>query len=56
MFFLEDDDDFILPEGPIQSPWIEYIMQAFAMSFARVGVDDLALKSQKQVKEYFKEL
>lgn len=39
-FFFENDDDFVIVEGMLQSPWIEYILQLFAQSFTRIGVDN----------------
>ncbi len=39
-FFFENEDDFVIIEGMVQSPWIEYILQMFAHSFIRIGVDN----------------
>lgn len=39
-FFFENNDDFIILEGRVKSPWIEYILQMFANSFTRIGVDN----------------
>lgn len=39
-FFFENEDDFVIIEGKVQSPWIEYILQMFAHSFIRIGVDN----------------
>lgn len=39
-FFFDNDDDFVIVEGLLQSPWIEYVLQMFAHSFTRIGVDN----------------
>lgn len=39
-FFFESDSDFVIAETVIKSPWIEYILQMFANSFMRIGVDN----------------
>ncbi len=39
-FFFENEDDFVVLSNTISSPWIEYIMQHFAHSFIRIGVDN----------------
>lgn len=33
-------DDISLPVGKLKSPWIEHLMQNFAMLFSRIGVKD----------------
>ena len=33
-------DDFIIADSVVESPWIEYILQLFANSFMRIGVDN----------------
>ena len=37
-FFFEPPDDFVIFGECIKSPWIEYLMQKFAFSFTRIGV------------------
>lgn len=39
-FFFESDSDFVIAENVIESPWIEYVLQMFANSFMRIGVDN----------------
>lgn len=39
-FFFDSDSDFVIAENEIVSPWIEYVMQMFANSFMRIGVDN----------------
>lgn len=39
-FFFEDANDFVIFDGVIKSPWIEYMMQRFANFFARIGIDN----------------
>ena len=38
-FFWLDNDDYVVVDGCVDSPWIEYLLQAFAFSFMRIGVD-----------------
>lgn len=38
-FFLEGPEDIVVFDNEIRSPWIEHLMQNFAMSFIRIGVD-----------------
>lgn len=38
-YWLSNEDDFVIMDKPICSPWIEYLMQNFANSFVRIGVD-----------------
>lgn len=40
IFFFEDEEDFVIAENIVKSPWIENILQAFANSFIRIGVDN----------------
>ena len=40
LFFFENECDFVMADGIITSPWIEYILQLFAHSFIRIGVDN----------------
>ena len=40
LFFFENMDDFIIADSVVESPWIEYILQLFANSFMRIGVDN----------------
>ena len=40
LFFFENESDFVMADGIITSPWIEYILQLFAHSFIRIGVDN----------------
>ena len=49
MFFLENDE-YVNSIGIVKSPWIEHMVQAFAYSFARVGVDNA---SSDEVDEFF---
>ena len=39
-FFFDSDSDFVIAENVIVSPWIEYVLQMFANSFMRIGVDN----------------
>lgn len=39
-FFFDSDSDFVIVEDVIESPWIEYLLQMFANSFMRIGVDN----------------
>ena len=39
-FFFDSDSDFVIAENVIASPWIEYVLQMFANSFMRIGVDN----------------
>ena len=39
-FFFDSDSDFVIAEDVIVSPWIEYVLQMFANSFMRIGVDN----------------
>ena len=39
LFFFEKED-FVIVEGIIKSPWIEYLLQHFSHSFGRIGVDN----------------
>lgn len=48
-FFFENEDDFIIIEGMVKSPWIEYILQMFAHSFIRIGVDNA---SQDEIEKF----
>lgn len=50
-FFLENDG-YALALDVVKSPWIEHLVQAFAYSFARVGVDNA---SQEEVDGYFEQ-
>jgi hypothetical protein len=49
-FFLESSDDFVTIIGEIKSPWIEWLLQKFGLSFMRIGVDDI---KKDDVVEYF---
>lgn len=40
LFFFENESDFVMADDIITSPWIEYILQLFAHSFIRIGVDN----------------
>ncbi|ARK80125.1 hypothetical protein BOC40_06590 [Burkholderia pseudomallei] len=35
-----DADDYALPVAKLASPWIEHLMQNFALLFSRIGVRD----------------
>ncbi|BAL27083.1 hypothetical protein [Azoarcus sp. KH32C] len=35
-----NEDDMALPVGKLKSPWIEHLMQNFALLFSRIGVKD----------------
>jgi len=52
-FFFEKEDDFVIIEHVITSPWIEYMMQAFANSFTRIGVDNA---TNYEVEKYFNDI
>lgn len=54
-FFFENDDDFIIVEGLLQSPWIEYVLQLFAYSFTRIGVDNASKEEIEAFCNYFLE-
>ena len=43
-YFLESDDDFVIFDGQIDSPWIEHLLQNFSSAFARIGVETLSNK------------
>lgn len=49
IFFFEDKDDFVIADSIIKSPWIEYVLQQFAYSFIRIGVDNA---NEYEAKEY----
>ncbi|MDN0032241.1 hypothetical protein QVN85_04935 [Oscillibacter valericigenes] len=49
-FFLESKNDFATSEETIKSPWIEWLLQRFALSFMRIGVEDV---DKDKVDEYF---
>ena len=38
-FLLTSDPGYAIAEGEVTSPWLEYVMQHFANSFIRIGVD-----------------
>lgn len=38
-FWLNSDDDFVICESNILSPWREHLMQRFSHSFCRIGLD-----------------
>ena len=38
-FFFLYDPGYSMVEATIQSPWVEYLLQRFANTFIRVGVD-----------------
>ncbi|CRY45830.1 hypothetical protein Y045_4624 [Burkholderia pseudomallei MSHR2451] len=42
------DDDFAMPLGRMKSPWIEHLMQNFALLFSRIGVTDNDFKDVKK--------
>ena len=39
-FFFESESDFVIAESLVTSPWIEYVLQMFANSFIRIGVEN----------------
>ena len=39
-FFFENKNDFLIIDSIVESPWIEYLLQLFANSFTRIGVDN----------------
>lgn len=49
-FFFDGKDDFVIIEGVIGSPWIEYVLQQFAHSFIRIGVDNA---TTTEISEYY---
>lgn len=49
IFFFENKDDFVIADNIIESPWIEYVLQMFAHSFIRIGVDNAF---DYEIKEY----
>lgn len=49
-FYFQDESDFVICEGIIESPWIEYIMQHFAISFMRIGVDNA---TQNEIDDFY---
>ncbi len=53
IFFFENKDDFVIADNIIKSPWIEYILQLFAHSFIRIGVDNAL---DYEIKEYCKKI
>ena len=38
-FYFESESDFVELTEPIQSPWIEHLMQNFSNTFSRIGVN-----------------
>lgn len=38
-YWLNDENDFVMKEGVIKSPWCELLLQRFALDFIRIGVD-----------------
>lgn len=39
-FFFENENDFVIVDNKIESPWIEYLLQLFANTYIRIGVDN----------------
>lgn len=52
-FFLNNENDFVIADSIIKSPWVEYVLQLFANSFTRIGVDN-ALDGE--IEEYCEQL
>ena len=48
-FYFESEDDFVMADQVVLSPWIEHVVHMFANNFTRIGVDNL---SAENVKEY----
>lgn len=42
------DEDFAMPLGKVKSPWIEHLMQNFALLFSRIGVTDNDFKDVRK--------
>lgn len=53
IFFFEDKEDFVIADNIIKSPWIEYILQLFAHSFIRIGVENAF---DYEIREYCKKI
>lgn len=49
-FFFEKNDDFVIADNVVSSPWIEHILHLFANTFTRVGVDNA---SDYEINEYY---
>lgn len=55
-FYLESSNDAVENKFEIKSPWIERLMQNFAFSFIRVGVDTITKDDEKKLsKQILKE-
>lgn len=55
-FFFESESDFVIADNVVTSPWIEYVLQMFANSFIRIGVDNaLGDEIEDYCMEFFKE-
>ena len=48
-FYLKSKSDFVDLTEPIQSPWIEYLLQNFSHAFSRIGVDSA---SKDEISEF----
>jgi len=42
------NEDYCMPLGKLRSPWIEHVMQNWAMLFSRIGVEDIDSNSVKE--------
>lgn len=49
-------NDFVIADSIIKSPWIEYVLQQFAYSFIRIGVDNANEYEAKEFGEKKKEI
>lgn len=48
-YWLNNDSDFVVVEGVIQSPWCEHLMQRFSNAFIRIGIDNPTKKDYSEV-------
>lgn len=53
LFFFEKEDDFVIVEGILQSPWIEYVLQHFSNAFGRIGVENATQEEMEDFVEGF---
>lgn len=56
VFYFDNEEDFVIADNSIESPWIEYALQLFANSFARIGVENaLEYEIEEYVNNFLKE-
>lgn len=55
-FFFEKEDDFVIVEGIIESPLVEYVLQSFSNAFGRIGVENATqVQIEDFVEKFFEE-